>query len=151
MKKIDIETAPERIGSRYPGGYHVTGMNKVRKQLADAAGLTQLGVHRLTLEAGAWSGQRHWHSHEDELIYVLAGSVTMITNDGEEILQAGDAAGFRAGNPDAHHFINHTDVPAVLLEIGTRNPEADTTTYPDIDLLMPAGRRGYLHKDGTPY
>ncbi|MEI7932226.1 MAG: cupin domain-containing protein [Alphaproteobacteria bacterium] len=151
MKKIDIDTAPERAGSRYPGGFHTTGMNKVRTLLADAAGLTQFGVHRLTLEPGAWSGQRHWHSAEDELIYVLGGEVTLITNAGPEILKAGDSAGFKAGEPDAHHFINHTDAPAVLLEIGTRNPEADTTTYPDIDLLMPAGRRGYLHKDGTPW
>ena len=151
MKKIDIATAPERVGSRYPVGFHVTGMNKHRKLLADAAGLTQFGVHRLTLQPGAWSGQRHWHSHEDELVYVLEGKVTLITNAGPEILGPGDAAGFRAGDPDGHHFINHTDAPAVLLEIGTRNPEADLTTYPDIDLVAPPGRRGYTHKDGTPY
>ncbi len=36
MKKIDISTAPQRAGSRYPGGYHVMGMNKVRELLADA-------------------------------------------------------------------------------------------------------------------
>lgn len=151
MKKIDIANAPERVGSRYPGGYHVTGMNKVRKLLADAAGLTQFGVHRLTLEPGAWSGQRHWHSAEDELIYVLDGEVVLITDDGEEVFGPGDCAGFRAGDPNGHHFINRSDKPAVLLEIGTRNPRDDTTTYPDIDLLMPAGRRGYLHKDGTPW
>ena len=82
---------------------------------------------------------------------MLEGEVTLITNAGEEIMRTGDAVGFRAGVVDGHHFINTSDKPAVLLEIGTRNPEADTTTYPDIDLMMPAGRRGYTHKDGTPY
>ncbi len=151
MKKIDIDTAPERVGSRYPGGYHVNGMNKVRKLLADAAGLTQFGVHRLTLQPGAWSGQRHWHSLEDEFVYVLDGEVTLITNAGEEIFRTGDCAGFKAGDPDGHHFVNTSDKPAVLLEIGTRNPEADASTYPDIDLMVPSGTRAYHHKDGTPY
>src|SRR4051812_29245453 len=134
MKKIDVANAPERVGSRYPGGYHVTGMNKVRKLLADAAGLTQFGVHQLTLQPGAWSGQRHWHALEDEFVYVLEGEVVLITNAGEEVFAPGDCAGFKAGEPDGHHFINRTDRPAVLLEIGTRNPGPDEVIYSDIDL-----------------
>ena len=35
--------------------------------------LTQFGVNLVTLPPGAWSSQRHWHSHEDEFVYVLEG------------------------------------------------------------------------------
>jgi uncharacterized cupin superfamily protein len=47
--------------------------------------------------------------------------------------------------------LNRASVDAVLLEIGTRNPQADAVDYPGIDLTIRAGARAFLHKDGTPY
>ena len=79
------------------------------KKLAEAAGLTQFGVNLSRLPAGAWSGQRHWHTRCDEFIYVVAGEVVLVSDDGEEILRAGDAAGFPAGDTDAHCFQNRSD------------------------------------------
>jgi uncharacterized cupin superfamily protein len=148
MKKIDIAKAPVRSGSRYPPPFNATGMEKSRRGLALAANLTQFGVNRLELQPGAWSSQRHWHTHEDEFIMVLAGEVTLITSAGEEILRAGDCAGFKAGEADGHHVVNKSDATAVVLEVGTAHDE-DVCDYPDID--MRATSAGYVRRDGTPY
>ena len=150
-RKIDIESAPEKRGSGYPAPFHLSGMGKFRKKLGDAAGLSQFGVNLLVLEPGAWSAQRHWHTAEDEFVYVLDGEVTLKTNAGDEVLRAGDCAGFKAGEPDGHCLVNHTDAPARVLEVGGRQPERDAVDYPDIDLVIPEGTRKYFHKDGTPY
>lgn len=150
-RKINIAALPERKGSRYPAPFHENGMDKARKELGNAAGLTQFGVNLLVLQPGVVSSQRHWHTTEDEFVYVLDGEVTLITDDGEEVLKAGDCAGFRAGDPDGHHLMNKSAAPATVLEVGTRDPEHDAVDYPDIDLKIPAGRTGYVHKDGTPY
>lgn len=148
MKKIDLHKTEIRRGSRYPAPFHETGIDKFRHRLGLAAGLTQFGVNRLTLNPGVWSSQRHWHTHDEEFIMVLEGEVTLITDAGEEVLRAGDCAGFKAGAPDGHHIINRSDRVAVVLEIGTDH-EDDVCTYPDID--MQATQAGYLHKDGAPY
>ena len=150
-KKIDIASAPEKRGSGYPAPFHETGMRKFRKKLADAAGLTQFGVNLLELEPGAWSAQRHWHTAEDEFVYVLEGEVVLKTNAGEEVLRAGDCAGFKAGDADGHCLINRSDTVVKVLEVGTRAPEKDAVDYPDIDLTIPEGTRRYFHKDGAPY
>ena len=151
MKKIDVTSAPRREGSGYPEPFRAPSAKKFRLKLGDAAGLTQFGVNLATIEPGGISAQRHWHTHEDEFVYVLEGEMVLITDAGEEIMGPGDCAGFRAGDPDGHHLVNRSDQPAVILEIGTRTEDVDTTTYPDIDLLCPAGQDGYFHKDGTPY
>jgi uncharacterized cupin superfamily protein len=152
MKKIDIASLPERRGSGYPSPFDAPCMGRARKALGNAAGLTQFGVNVLTLEPGAWSSQRHWHSAEDEFVYVLDGEVVLVTNAGEEVLRPGDCAGFKAGEADGHHLINRADRPARLLEVGTRTePGVDAVDYPDIDLMIPLGADDYHTKDGAPY
>jgi uncharacterized cupin superfamily protein len=116
--------------------------------LARHAGLTQFGVNVTVIEAGAWSSQRHWHSHEDEFVWVLDGELTLLTNAGEETLRAGDCAAFRSGDPDGHHLVNRSGRAAKILEIGTTNPK-DRCIYPDIDMI--ADHTGYTRRDGTPY
>ena len=61
------------------------------------ADLSDFGVNLLQLPPGTWSSQRHWHTAEDEFVYVLAGEVMLVTNTGEEILRAGDCAAFPKG------------------------------------------------------
>ena len=147
-KKIDPATAEVRAGSRYPAPFNEPGMNKLRRRLGLAAGLSQFGVNRLELNPGAWSSQRHWHTHNDEFVIVLDGEVVLITNEGEEVLTAGECAGFRAGEANGHHIVNRSDQLAVVLEVGTAHME-DVCDYPDIDLCAPGGL--YVHKDGSPY
>jgi uncharacterized cupin superfamily protein len=147
-KRIDLHAVPVRTGTGYPAPFDAPCVARIRRQLGDAAGLTDFGVNLLRLPPGTWSSQRHWHSAEDEFVYVLEGELTLVTDAGEEILRAGDCAGFKAGVPDGHHLQNRTDKDALALEIGARKAE-DEGDYPDIDMRFDPG--GYLHKDGKPY
>src|SRR4029453_6990578 len=136
MGKIDIAKARTRTGSGYPSPYDEPMAGRSRKQLGDAAGLTQFGVNLLLLEPGAWSSQRHWHSGEDEFVFLLSGEVVLVTDTGEEVLQAGDCAGFPKGKRDGHHLINRSkSKAAVCLEVGTR-AAVDFCGYPDIDMII---------------
>ena len=151
-KRIDTAALPPVVGTLYPPPYDEPCRRRARTRLGDAAGLTQYGVNLLRLPPGAWSSQRHWHTAGDELIYVLAGEITLVTDEGEEILQAGDAAGFKAGDPNGHCLQNRGTADAMALEIGTRI-ENDWAYYPDIDMVAPpAGNPApYTRRDGTPY
>jgi uncharacterized cupin superfamily protein len=148
MKKIDIEQAPTRFGTRYPAPYDVPCQHRKRWRLGAAAGLTGFGVNLCRLPPGTWSSQRHWHSHDDEFVYVLEGEVVLVTDAGEELLEAGACAGFKAGEADGHHLQNRFDREAVVLEVGT-NHSGGVAEYSDIDLRALAS--GYAHKDGRTY
>ncbi len=150
MPKIDIASAPEKKGSGYPVPFHERSQNRIKKALGDAAGLSDYGVNLVRLPPGEWSSQRHWHSHEDEFVYVLSGELTLITDAGRALLKAGDCGGFAKGVADGHHFINEGREPAVYLEVGTRSKD-DACTYPDIDLKVSNIDDIYRHKDGRPY
>jgi uncharacterized cupin superfamily protein len=150
MKKIDIQAAPVRRGSGYPAPHDAPCKARERAQLGEAGGLSLFGVNLLTLAPGVWSSQRHWHSHEDEFVWVLEGEVVLITDDGEETLRPGDCAAFKAGKANGHHIINRSDRPARLLEVGNRSDE-DGCDYPDIDMISRPEDEFFRHRDGTPY
>jgi uncharacterized cupin superfamily protein len=148
MKKIDRLAAPIREGAFYPPPHDAPCKARVRWRLGRAADLTQFGVNYLLLKPGVWSSQRHWHTKNDEFVYVLEGEVVLVTGAGEEVLKPGDSAGFKAGDTDGHHLINRSDADAVVLEIGSSFAD-DEGEYSDIDMKFNATR--YFHKDGTPY
>jgi uncharacterized cupin superfamily protein len=148
MKMIDLSAVPLQFGSSYPPPFDVPCAGQATQRLARHAGLTLFGVNLTVIEPGAWSSQRHWHSHEDEFIWILVGELTLVTEAGEEILRAGDCAAFRRGDPDGHHLVNKSGRPAKVLEIGNSDPQ-DRCTYPDIDMI--AEGPGYSHRDGKPY
>ncbi|HTW51704.1 MAG TPA: cupin domain-containing protein [Stellaceae bacterium] len=153
-KRIDPATLPVITGTTYPSPYDEPCRNRHRTRLGDAAGVTQYGVNLLRLESGAWSSQRHWHTGGDEFIYVVSGEVVLVSDAGDEVLRAGDCAGFKAGDPDGHHLQNRSGADATILEIGSRVP-GEAAYYPGIDLVAqgasPAKPGGYTHTDGTPY
>jgi uncharacterized cupin superfamily protein len=151
MPKIDIESARVRVGSGYPAPFDEPCKARRRWRLGDVANLRQFGVNLLRLPPGSWSSQRHWHSAEDEFVWVLDGEVVLVTNAGEEVLRAGDCAGFPAGVADGHHLQNRSQREAVLLEVGSRRPGEDGCDYPDIDLTIPAGSTAFRYRDGRPY
>jgi uncharacterized cupin superfamily protein len=150
MSKLKLSDIAGRTGSDYPSPYDQPVAARVRQRLGEAGGLTQFGVNRITLPPGCWSGQRHWHSLEDEFVFVIEGEVMLVTNEGEQLLRAGDCAAFPAGRPNGHQLINRSAAPAACLEVGSRNA-ADRVVYSDIDLLFDGARDAYTHKDGTPY
>ncbi len=149
-KRLDLGVIPTHQGSGYPAPFHEPCVARLRQRLGDAAGLTDFGVNLLHLPPGAWSSQRHWHSAEDEFVWVLEGEVVLVTDAGEEILRAGDCAGFKAGVRDGHHLQNRGSLAAVLLEVGARKSE-DEGEYSDIDMRFRRSEPVFTHKDGTPY
>jgi uncharacterized cupin superfamily protein len=151
-KRINSETVATVIGTFYPSPFDQPCRARERKRLGDSAGLTQFGVNQLRLPPGTWSSQRHWHIKSDEFIYVLAGELVLVTDEGEEILRPGDAAGFKAGDGNGHHLQNRSTSDVVILEIGTR-VAGDGAFYSDIDLVHPPDQKPamYTHRDGTPY
>jgi len=151
VSKIDIETAPTGHGTGYPEEFAAPCKPRRRWRLGDAAGLDQFGVNLLRRPAGAWSSQRHWHSAEDEFVWVVEGEVVLVEDEGETVLRAGDCAGFKAGVANGHKIENRSGREAVLLEVGSRRPSEDAADYPDIDMILPQGADRYFHRDGTPY
>jgi uncharacterized cupin superfamily protein len=94
--------------------------------------------------------RHHWHSAEDEFVYVLEGELTLIEDGGETVLRAGDCAAFPKGSGNGHHLINKSGAMAVYLEVGARSP-ADVTICSDIDMMSSNADGRFVHKDGTPY
>jgi uncharacterized cupin superfamily protein len=150
LPKIDIDALPAVLGAAYPAPLDEPCRARSRKQLGQAGGLTGFGVNLLTLPPGAWSSQRHWHSHEDELVFVVEGEVVLITDQGETRLAAGDCATFKAGVADGHHLVNRSGRAALLLEVGNRD-EQDRTVYPDADMVAEPGEDFYRRRDGSAY
>ncbi len=148
-----IDKAETRVDSADPPPFDEPCRARRRSKLGDAAGLTQFGVNLMRLPPGCWSSQRHWHTHEDEFVYVLEGELTLVTDAGEQVLHPGMAAGFPAGTPDGHHLINRTYRPATYLEVGTRREDVDEIDYPDIDMAVRLvdGRQEFVRKSGEPY
>jgi len=154
MPKIDVSKLTARVGTMYPAPHAKPCDARENTALGDAAGLNRFGVNLTRLKPGVWSSQRHWHTHEDEFVWVLEGEVVLVTDDGREVLRAGDCAGFPAGVANGHHFINETSADALFLTVGSRHPQ-DACHYPDIDMRAKPGRYDdravFVHKDGTPF
>ena len=149
MPKIDVSGVPEFIGTYYPPKFNEPCRDRVRQCLGDAGGLSDYGVNLMRLPPGNWSSQRHWHTLEDEFVYVLEGELTLVEDDGEIVLHAGDCAAFPKGTGNGHHLINRNAKVALYLEVGSRQPN-DVTTCSDVDMIC-TNRSGFAHKDGTPY
>ncbi|MEQ1617520.1 MAG: cupin domain-containing protein [Terricaulis sp.] len=152
MNKIDLDAIIELSGTRYPVPYDTQVKARRWKALGQVADLTQFGVNLLTLPPGVWSSQRHWHAKEDEFAYVVSGEVTLVMDEGEEIMSAGDCIGWKAGVKNGHVLQNRSSADAVILIVGGRDDE-DHGEYSDIDMKFLPGRYsgggGYRRKDET--
>src|SRR5512143_2302037 len=106
---LDPATVSARSSSGYPEPFRSRVLPREKRALGDALGLTKIGVNLTRLMPGKESSMRHWHTLEDELIYVLEGEVVLVTDGGEQTLVAGTCAGFPAGSRDGHQFVNRSD------------------------------------------
>jgi uncharacterized cupin superfamily protein len=150
MSRLDLSSIPVLTGTGYPDPFAEAVSGRSRQALGDAGGITQFGVNLTELQPGAASSQRHWHSHEDEFVMVVSGELTLVTDEGETLMRAGDCAAFPAGRPNGHQLVNRGWGIALFLAVGSRIKE-DKASYPDIDLLFDGSTERYTHRDGTPY
>lgn len=150
---IDLSTVPFSQGTGYPEPFRAVVAGRSRQRVGNAAGLTNFGVNLTTLAPGAQSALRHWHSHQDEFVYVISGELILATDTEDTLLTPGMMAGFPAGVADGHHLVNRSGAIATYLEIGDRT-RGDGAYYPDDDLLAhPKASGGYYftRRDGTSY
>ena len=153
LPALDPSQLTPRNTSGYPEPFRSRVLPREKRALAAALGLSKIGVNLTTLPPGKESSMRHFHTHEDELIFVIEGEVTLRTDQGEQVLTAGMCAGFAAGVRDGHQFVNRSHQPARYLEVSNRDP-ADEAEYSDDDLACrkaPDGSYVFGRKDGTPY
>jgi uncharacterized cupin superfamily protein len=133
LPALDPATVTARTGSGYPEPFRSRVLPREKRALGDATGLTKIGINLTTLMPGKESSVRHYHTREDEFVFVLEGEVVLRTDEGEQTLAAGMCAGFPAGTTNGHQLVNRTTRPARYLEISNRDP-ADAAEYPDDDL-----------------
>jgi uncharacterized cupin superfamily protein len=152
VPKIDISAVPVDAATRYPKPFDKMVEGRSRQRLGNAAGLDQFGVNICRLKPGAASSQRHWHMNEDEFVYVLEGEVTLIEDDGEIVLKAGEAAAWKSGVSNGHCLVNRSDRDVLVLEVGTR-AATENAFYSDIDMQVVRDAQGmrYFRKNGEPY
>lgn len=147
----DPKTVEARRGTLYPDKFKPRVAGREKRALGNAFGLVNFGVNLVKLEPGAQSALRHWHTQQDEFVWVLEGELTLVTDAGAEILKPGMCAGFPKGKPDGHHLVNKSGKDAWYLEVGDRSP-GDAAAYPDDDLaITAAGTYKITKKDGSPY
>lgn len=147
-----LEVPPRARASNYPEPFATRMAGREKRALGDVFGLSRFGVNLTRLAPGGQSALRHAHSAQDEFVYVLQGTATLISDRGEVELGPGMCAGFQAGG-EAHHLVNRGAEDVLYLEVGDRTP-GDRVAYPDDDIqavLDAAGRWRFTHKDGTPY
>lgn len=149
---VPAEALPARRGSSYPKPFHEVCLEREKRVLGDYFGLEDFGVNLVTLPPGAWSSQRHWHTHEDEFLYVLEGTPTLVTDDGEIPLRPGSIAGFRASSGNGHCVVNKGTTTAKFIVVGSRKQD-DDVYYSDIDMqILKRGHGGrFSRKNGEPY
>lgn len=143
---------PSQQGSGYPAPFADRVMARSRRRLGDVFGVSNFGVNMTELPPGSESALLHRHSKQDEFIYILEGTPTLRTDQGEVEMKPGDCAGFPAGGV-AHHLVNRSDAAVVYLEVGDRRP-GDSGSYPEDDLAAvakPEGGYRFTHKDGSDY
>jgi uncharacterized cupin superfamily protein len=150
--RIDLSAVSVETGTTYPEPFRSAVAGRSRQRVGNAAGLENFGVNLTTLAPGSQSALRHWHSAQDEFIYVISGELILITDEGEQMLAPGDMAGFVAGQANGHHLVNRSAEVATYLEIGDRTTP-DRAEYPDEDLVAVPAVEGHRfeHKDGRAY
>ena len=153
-KPVSAESIPARKGRTvYPEPFASLVQGRTKRKLGDLFALSNFGVNLTHLEPGAISALFHCHAKQDEFIYILEGTATLIIGDEECKMESGDCVGFKAGTGVAHQLVNHSSEVVTYLEIGDRSLN-DDVEYPNDDIRASASSSGswvFTHKDGVPY
>jgi uncharacterized cupin superfamily protein len=151
---ISAASVPAKMGQTiYPMPFAQKVEGRLKRKLGEVFGLTNFGVNLTHLSPGAASALAHSHSKQDEFIFVLEGTLSLVFGPAEFTLQRGDCYGFKAGTGIAHQLINRTAETVSYLEMGDRTP-GDEVDYPHNDLKatqLDNGLWSLTHKDGRPY
>lgn len=151
LAAIDVPAPPRK--SIYPQPFAALVEGRIKHRLGDHFRLTNFGINLTELAPGSVSALLHHHTRQDEFIYVVSGTPTLVLDDSEYLLQPGDCCGFKAGTGVGHQLANRSTGPVLYLEIGDRTA-GDCPEYPrdDLKFMQIEGGAWILsHKDGSPY
>ena len=150
MPKIDLESMAQTNATGYPEPFDQAVQGRCYRRLGPATGLTDFAASHVVLKPGAWSSQRHWHNGEDEMLIMIAGEATLVEDDGEHMMRAGDIAVWPKGSTNGHHLRNDGAEDCVFVALGGGKRVDTGGGYSDIDMLFtPDGR--YTTKAGVDY
>ncbi len=113
---------PSWEAAKYPGR-HVAPVGA-------QAGARELGASVYELEPGAVGAPLHAHHANEELLLVLAGTLSLRGSGGTQLLSAGAVIAFPRGQAGAHSLVNRSDAPVRYLVVSTTN-RPDVVEYPD--------------------
>ena len=150
---VNVSDVEKLESTTYPEPYRKEVAGRTKRVLGDLFGLRNFGVVLVDLPPGAWSAQRHWHTEEDEFVYVVSGELMLVTDEGDTVLSEGMVCGFAAGRENGHHIVNKSSSPATFLVVGDRR-SGDEAHYPDVDLQFivdESGNHVFTRKDGTRF
>ena len=147
---IDLDAVAEKRGSTYPEPHASAMGDRSFRNLGDAAGLTQFGASLVRMPPGSRSSLRHWHTEEDEFAVILEGELTLVEDEGENRVVAGDFIGWPKNSGNGHCLVNDGAAEATFLVIGTRAAR-DECHYSDVDLIAKTenGVGRFVRRDGT--
>jgi uncharacterized cupin superfamily protein len=148
---VAVADVPLNKSIIYPPHLKAPFEGRAKRRVGDAVGMKNFGFNITTLEPGAWSSHRHWHTRQDEMIYLLEGELTLVTDSGRSVIKPGTAVGFPANSGESHNLINSGTTTAVYIEVGDRLP-GDEVTYADVDLAARQNTPSYsfTKRDGSP-
>jgi uncharacterized cupin superfamily protein len=91
---ISAQSVPATMGKTiYPEPYAAQVKGRLKQKLGECFGLTQFGVNLTHLSPGALSALAHSHSKQDEFIFILEGTPTLVSEEQEFLMVVGDCYG----------------------------------------------------------
>jgi uncharacterized cupin superfamily protein len=102
-------------------------------------GTDQLGASLIEYLPRAPDTPLHMHYGVEEMFFILSGTLTVRTPEGEEQLSPGDVVYFPEGPDGLHTFSNPTDEPVRLLGISAKR-FPDVVAYPERGVAWVATR-----------
>jgi uncharacterized cupin superfamily protein len=109
------------------------------------AGARELAANLSELDPGAVGSPLHVHHGIEELLVVLAGTVSLRGPDGTQLLSAGAVVAFAQGQAGAHSLVNRSDAPVRYLVVSTTSRPV-VVEYPDTGatlVVLGEQRRAY--------
>lgn len=128
-------------------------VGRTKRKLGDVFGLSNFGINLTYLDPGAISALYHYHALQDEFVFVIEGTPTLIFGDQEYELSPGDCMGFKAGTGIGHQLVNRSNRPVAYIEVGDRT-SGELSEFPNDDIVAKLSTEGswvFLHKSGEPY
>lgn len=108
------------------------GMSLRRKKLGTAADGDRLGCSLYELPPGCRSWPYHYHTENEEALFVLEGTGQLRLAGEIHRLESGDYVSFPADDSGAHRVINDSDTVLRYLAVSTME-EPEVIVYPDSD------------------